>query len=84
MSSAPSIIRPVRLPIRSTRLPANGARHIEAKMMIDDVPGAVENMWNRFAKAAAKKPPPPPAVSGRPHFSWKKSVESAVNGKIAE
>ena len=53
-------------------------------MMMDDVPGAVENMWNRLAKTALKKPPPVLAVSGRPHFSWKKSVESAVNGKMAE
>ena len=84
MRSAPSIISCARRPTRSTKLPANGARHIEAKMMMDEVPGAVENMCSRLLKTAARKPPPAPAVSGRPHFSWKKSVESAVNGKMAE
>ena len=44
--------------MRSTRPPANGAKHIEAKMMMDDVPGAVENMCRKSLNTAARKLPP--------------------------
>ena len=65
-------------------MPAKGANTIEAKMMIEVVPGAVENMWAKLEKIWARKPPPSPAVRGRCHFSWKKLVERAVKGKMAE
>jgi hypothetical protein len=53
-------------------------------MMMLVVPGAVLNMCRKSLNTCARNVPPPPTVSGRPHFSWKKSVDNAVNGKIAE
>ncbi len=53
-------------------------------MMMEVVPPAVENMCMKSLNTAPRKLPPPSTVSGRPHFSWNRSVESAVNGKMAE
>ena len=83
-SSEPKSISVPRRPMRSTNPPAKGAKTIEAKMMIEEVPGAVENMCRKLPKTPLQKLPPVSAVSASPHFSWKKSVERAVKGKIAE
>jgi hypothetical protein len=44
----------------------------------------VENMWRKLLKTPRRKLPVSSAASGRPHLSWKKSVERSVNGKMAE
>ena len=62
---------------------ANGAKNIEAAMMIVDVPWAVENMWVMLKKTACRNGRPSPLASGSPHLWWKKSVDRAVKGKIA-
>ena len=51
---------------------------------VDVVPGAVENMWVMLKKTACRNGSPSPLASGSPHLAWKKSVDSAVKGKIAE
>jgi len=63
--------------------PGKRAKIIEAKMMIDEVPGAVrehvEKSWNTREEAAAR-------IGGERelHFSAKKSVDNAVKGKMEE
>ena len=50
MRSDPKIIRVARLPNLSTNRPANGASTIEAKMIIEEIPPAVRNMWRKLLK----------------------------------
>jgi hypothetical protein len=57
---------------------------MEANITIDEVPGAVENICTKLKNTAWKNPSPSPEALGSPHFWAKKSVESAVKGKIAE
>ena len=84
MISEPTIISVARLPTRSTRWPAKGAQTIDAKMMIELSPPAVENMWRKLLNASYRNPPDASATRGTPHLSAKKSVDRAVKGKIAE
>ena len=69
--------------MRSTRLPAKGAKTMDAKMTMLVTPGAVENMCRKLSNIWDRKPPVDSVTSGIPHLSWNMSVARAVKGKMA-
>ena len=82
-SREPRIMSEARLPIRSTRSPAKGAKTMEAAMTMLVMPPAVVNRCVKLKRARCKNPPLPTATSRKCHLLTNMSVERAVKGKMA-